>query len=162
MKYKTKIIILLVIIGLIAGMKILLHDPSWRYHALTSACWNGNANKVRDLLENGADPNGLNDYNLNPTMEFCYPIDNAAWNNHSEIINLLVKAGAEVNVTDSECGSPLMTAAQVGALDATRVLLLHGANTHTKAGDPISEIARRFGHNEIADLIDAKQTRKEE
>ena len=155
------LIFIIVIISLIAGIKSLLHDPSWRYHALAHACWVGDANKVRELLMDGADPNGLNDYNLNPTQEFSYPIDNAAWNNHDEIITMLVESGAKINVTDSHSGSPLLTAAREGAIDAVRVLLLHGAFTQTESGDSISEVARRFGHIEIADMIDARETSKD-
>ncbi len=146
---------LITLFGVIAGIGLILHDPAWRYHALVDACWAGNRDKVDDLLEGGADPNGLKDSNLNPTREFTYPIDGAAWNNHPEIINLLVRAGADVNVSDSEGGSPLCTAARAGSLEAVKVLLSHGAHVRTESGSSAAEVAMRFGHDDIAGLIEA-------
>lgn len=158
MKIKYRVIGLITLFGLIVGMGLFLYDPAWRYHALVHACWTGNRDEVEDLLESGADPNGLKDFNLNVTMEFTYPIDGAAWNNHPDIINLLVQAGGDVNVSDSEGGSPLCTAARQGSLEAVQVLLSHGASPTIKSGISTADVARRFGHNEIADMIEATET----
>jgi uncharacterized protein len=155
MKTNYWVLGLIALFGLIAGIGLFFHDPAWRYHALVNACWTGNRDKVGDLLKGGADPNGLKDFNLNPTREFTYPIYGAAWNNHPKIIDLLVQAGAEVNVSDSEGGSPLCTAAREGSLEAVKVLLFHGAHARTESGSSTAAVARRFGHDDIADLIEA-------
>jgi len=155
MKSKYWVMGLVSLVGIIAVSGVILHDPGWRYHALVDACWTGNRDKVEDLLKSGADPNGLKDSNLNPTREFTYPIYGAAWNNHPDIINLLVRAGADVNVSDSEGGSPLCTAAREGSLEAVKVLLSYGAHLTTESGSSTVDVARKFGHNDIADMIEA-------
>ena len=128
---------------------------AWRYEALHAACWRGDVGRVRLLLALGADPNGLSDYNSNPTFEFSYPMEGAAWNNHSEIIHLLVKAGAKVNVSDSEGSSPLCYAAREGATDAAKALLAYGASTTNDNGTSVLTVSRRFGHDDIARLIES-------
>jgi ankyrin repeat protein len=125
-----------------------------RYKALHRACWDGDIEKVHLLLALGADPNGVSDYRCHPMFEFSYPIDGAAWNNHAGIIKLLIDAGASVNVVDREQGSPLCTAAREGSLDAARLLLSAGAKTVTQDGTPIQTVARNFGHEDIAILVE--------
>ena len=141
------------------GLLLVLFTPFFtrggRYEALNAACWRGDVGRVRLLLALGADPNGESDYNCNPCLEFSYPIDGAAWNNHAEIIHLLVKAGASVNVPDSEGGSPLCTAAREGSTDAAKTLLNYGARITTDDGTSVLTVARRFGHEDIARLIEA-------
>ncbi len=126
-----------------------------RYEALHAACWRGDVGRVRLLLALGADPNGLSDYNCNPTFEFSYPIEGASLKNHPDIIHLLVKAGARVNVSDSEGSSPLCYAAREGATDAAKALLAYGASTTRDDGTSVLTISRRFGHDEIARLIES-------
>lgn len=142
-------------LGLLLAWLLAPIAPAWRYEALHAACWRGDVGRVRLLLALGADPNGLSDYNCNPTFEFSYPIAGAAWNNHPEIIHLLVKAGAKVNVSDAEGGTPLCTAAREGATESAKVLLAYGARTTTDSGISILTVSRRFGHDEIARLIEA-------
>jgi len=117
-------------------------------------CWRGDFWQVRLLLAIGADPNGLSD-NCIQSFEFSYPIQGAAWNNHPEIIRLLVKAGASVNVFDSEGGSPLCDAVREGATEAAEVLLSYGARTTTENGTSVLSVARRFGHEDIARLVES-------
>jgi len=122
-----------------------------RIEALSTACWRGDVGRVRLLLALGADPN----QNCSSAFEFTYPIESAAWNNYPEVIHLLVKAGASVNVSNSEGGSPLCTAAREGATEAAKALLSYGARTTTENGTSVLTVARRFGHKEIARLIEA-------
>ena len=154
MKQKYWIVTIIAAVGFLAVGGLALHDPSWRYHELVDASWKGDSSRVSELLEGGADPNGLKDSNLNPTREFVYPINGAAWNNHPEVIDLLVRSGADVNVTDSHGGSPLGTAARQGSIEAAKALLSHGAQPQIEPGRSTAEIARRFGHNEIAIMVE--------
>jgi hypothetical protein len=123
-----------------------------RYELLLQACGSGDTKRVRLLLALGADPNGLSDHYAH---EFTYPIDVAANDNHPEIIRLLVGSGAQVNVADSEGGSPLRSAAISGATEAAKVLLDCGAETTTENGSSVLTVAKRFGHVEIARMIEA-------
>jgi len=143
-------------LGLLLALLSTPGAPAWRYEALHAACWRGDVVRVRLLLALGADPNGLSDYNCAPALEFSYPIEGAAGYNHPEIIHLLVKAGANVNVSsDSEGGTPLSSAAIHGATDAAKALLAYGARTTTESGHSILTVARRFGHDEIARMIES-------
>ena len=138
-------------IGLLSALLLMPLARDVRIEALNAACWRGDVGRVRLLLALGADPNE----NCSSAFQFSYPIENAAWNNHPEIIHLLVKAGASVNVSNSEGGSPLCTAAREGATEAAKALLSYGARITTENGTSVLTVARRFGHEEIARLIEA-------
>ncbi|MCX6868129.1 MAG: ankyrin repeat domain-containing protein [Verrucomicrobia bacterium] len=131
---------------------------NFRYEELRAACRTGHVGTVRLLLILGADPNGKKDYKPSWTAEFSYPIEGAAQNNYPEIIHLLVKAGANVNVDVPGEGyeeSPLCITAREGATEAAQALLTHGAWTTTRYGTSALAVARRRGHEEIARLIEA-------
>ena len=130
---------------------------NFRYEELRAACRTGQVETARLLLILGADPNGKKDYKPNWTVEFSYPIEGAAQNNYPEIIHLLVKAGANVNVPGESCEeSPLCIAARDGATEAAQALLTHGAWTTTRYGTSALAVARRCGHEEIARLIETR------
>jgi ankyrin repeat protein len=74
-----------------------------------------------------------------------------------DLMQLLIEKGAEVNVRDAEGDSPLDEAVWVGGLDATAVLLAHGARldeAQTKSGaTPINEAAYRGHANVVRYLL---------
>jgi 2-iminobutanoate/2-iminopropanoate deaminase len=57
--------------------------------ALLKAAEEGNAGKVNELLEKGADVNSMDEYNRSPLML-------AAYNGHSKVVDSLIKAGADI------------------------------------------------------------------
>ena len=111
-----------------AGHTSTLITPN--YELLVKAN-NGDVAGVRDLLNNGADPNtapGPNDKGMTALMF-------AAWKGHSEIVRLLARAGANVNAVSQTGATPLIYAANAGSQESVRILLNHGARTNTRMRD---------------------------
>ncbi|MCW3099798.1 MAG: hypothetical protein JWL77_5416 [Chthonomonadaceae bacterium] len=84
----------------------------------------GNVKVVNLLLQNGADPNG-------PTTARGQPLFHALGLRDREIVQTLVKHGADVNVRDEAGDTPLMSATFDPAI--VRLLLRHGANPNAKS-----------------------------
>ncbi len=62
------------------------------------------------------------------------PLFLAAKNGNAAMIELLIKAGADVNYADSKGTTPLMVAAASGSEAAVRSLIAHGADVNAKDG----------------------------
>ena len=86
---------------------------------------------VQWLIDNGADPfltgghdnSNAIDRALSIWPEYA-PVDRA------DTIKVLLNAGLDIDIKNPEGQTPLMTAADVGALDAVKLLLDNGANAH--------------------------------
>jgi ankyrin repeat protein len=69
-----------------------------------------------------------------------------------DLMQMLIEKGADVNARDTEGDSPLDEAVWIGALDATAILLAHGARLDqvqsTSGATPINEAAYR-GHANV-------------
>jgi ankyrin repeat protein len=76
------------------------------------------------LIEAGAEVDARTNYDR-------LPLSMAAW--HSEILRLLLDAGAEVNAVD-RLGGPLIAASGVGNAAAVQLLLDKGADANTRGG----------------------------
>jgi ankyrin repeat protein len=74
-----------------------------------------------------------------------------------DLMQLLIEKGADVNVRDAEGDSPLDEAVWIGSLDATAVLLAHGAHMNeaqtTSGATPINEAAYRGHANVVRYLL---------
>jgi ankyrin repeat protein len=74
-----------------------------------------------------------------------------------DLLQLLIEKGADVNVRDAEGDSPLDEAVWIGSLDATAVLLAHGAHLNepqtTSGATPINEAAYRGHANVVRYLL---------
>lgn len=82
------------------------------------------------------------------------PLHNACSYGHYEVTELLVRAGASVNVSDLWKFTPLHEAAAKGKYDIVKLLLKHGADTSKKNRDghtPLDLV--RDGDQDIADLL---------
>jgi ankyrin repeat protein len=146
------------------------------------AALNGELQKVKELMGQGADPNGVDQEGRTALMF-------AAFNGHTEIARLLLDAGSEVGIRDAmgrtallfastgpfeetvkllldhhadpnivdndEHFSPLMHAAAEGQLEVVKILLARGADPELKDidGETAALFARNNGHTEVAGLI---------
>ena len=92
--------------------------PRTKTKDLAQAATVGNVNDVRIFLQR--DPQAIHRTGANNML----PIQLAADNGHSEVIKLLLQAGADVNAPHEKVqATPLQYAAAAGRLDAVRVLL---------------------------------------
>jgi ankyrin repeat protein len=107
------------------------------------------------LLKFGANPNI-------PDKNGEFPIDHFATRGSGEIIETLVHAGNPVDLscTDIEY-TPLHFAAKFGNADAVQQLLSLGAdpNIKTQHGNTPGDLARKYGHEQLADFLKSKERR---
>lgn len=89
---------------------------------LVAAARLGDLGRVRTLLSNGDDPNGVNE-------DLNWPLQVAAEEGHVDIIRILLEWGADPDKTISlHGGSALLSAAEEGRTEAVQALLTGGAN----------------------------------
>ena len=89
---------------------------------LCEAARNGDARQVGALLDEGADPE-LPGFGGNTALMV------AAWNDRADCVALLLERGARVDHSDPDYGyTPLLLAAQYGALEATKCLVAAGGD----------------------------------
>ena len=96
----------------------------------------------------GADDQGFNtSTSLMLEVLHCRPV----------VIEMLISAGADVNVQPGAGNSLLMVASGTGCTDAVRVLLGAGAdvNARNDSGDTALVMAKLKGHEEIVELLKA-------
>ncbi|KAF2346625.1 Ankyrin repeat-containing domain [Trinorchestia longiramus] len=96
--------------------------------ALMDAAAKGAVEDMKQLLENGLDPNAKNQEGLTALHNSC--IDG-----NPEMVKLLLEHGASVNVSDKDGWTPLHAAATCGYPDVVKSLLAAGADLLTLNGD---------------------------
>jgi uncharacterized protein len=85
---------------------------------LKRACFAGNLDEVRRLLDSGADPNSIDEYDSGTLLTF-----------HPEVIEYLLARGADPNLQTNENGASVLAGlAYVNQIECVRTLLQHGAN----------------------------------
>src|SRR5690606_38953509 len=149
---------------------------------LADAAMNRDMITVRALLEQGADPSALGQYDTaalhwvvrvddidtaralleagaDPNLHSRYgvtPLEVAVENGNAAMVKLLLEAGADANATLASGESLLMVASAVGVRDSVELLLAHGAEADAR--DPYFDqtplmFAAREGHADIAALL---------
>jgi len=93
--------------------------------ALHWAVYHADVELVERLLDAGADPNAVNDYDSTPLAE-------AAVAASAEIIERLLDAGADATLATKDGETPLMVVARSDNVAAARLLLEHGADVNAK------------------------------
>jgi len=115
---------------------------------LTLACYVGNLEITKLLLEHGAKPNVPNANGYTPLTLACRFGD-------LETAKLLLLSGAKPNVPDVNGETPLMPTCYDGNLKLAKLLLSSGAdpNVRNKCGKTPLWFACRYGYLEIAKLL---------
>lgn len=90
---------------------------------LCRACVDGDSYRVKTLIDNGADVNGIDIIYRSPP-----PLITAVLYKHLDIVQLLLQHNADPNLNDRHGESPLYKAILMGESDIARVLLIYGAN----------------------------------
>jgi len=108
----------------------------------------GDIDRVRRLLHEGADPNELN-------MHGWTALAIATANKHHEVANVLLACGANPNIPNLLGRTALMFAARYGDVDLIRELLGHGADANLNESEDYSALsaAAAGGHLEVVRLL---------
>lgn len=130
-----------------------------RNHDLSITAGIGNLEKVKALLAAGADPNAADEKGVTPLME------TAGWTTydvfevgkeerHAEIVNLLVKKGADVNLV-RDGRTVLMAAAHESTVATVTMLLAKGAkvNATDNEGDAALMFAAGWNTTEVVKVL---------
>lgn len=80
---------------------------------------------------------------------------NAVLKNRTHMISVLIRAGVDPDVRNIEGMTPLMAAAESGAMEIARLLVENGADPTLvdEAGETALDIAIRRGHREMAEIL---------
>lgn len=111
----------------------------------------GNPNDVRILLDKGADPNGVNDLGWPLVSVAARRTDGKA----VDIVDMLVRAGAELNQGGPSRQYPIIIAARNGDVALAHYLLQKGVDTAVRDRNGVEpvEIAKYYGHEEVFEIL---------
>lgn len=120
---------------------------------LWDAATSGDLTAAQTALSAGADAKALD---TRSSRNGRYALNWAAIDNHPDMIRLLLAHGAAIDAQNSTGFTALHHAAESGAAAAAQALLAAGANPAIRNanGETASDVARRKGHMDIANLID--------
>ena len=96
--------------------------------------------------------------NVNAKMWRRTPLHSATAGGHTEIAELLIDNGADVNANEDYGWTPLHLAAKYGHREVAELLIAKGADVNAKKKDgwtPL-HLAALYGHTEIVELLIAK------
>lgn len=130
------------------GASINTHSHEFKESALTLACYKGQLEMVKFLLEAGADQE-------HKTEEMHTALMEASMDGHVEVARLLLDSGAQVTMPADSFESPLTLAACGGHVELAMLLLERGANieeVNDEGYTPLMEAARE-GHEEMVALL---------
>jgi ankyrin repeat protein len=125
---------------------------------LPIALWLGDVQRVKKLLDKGANIEEKGSFGRTPLMRASYnghtqvaklliqsgacfdagdsggytPLMLASSNGHTKIAELLIQSGADVNARDNKGETPLFSAAMKGHTQTTEFLIQKGANLHAR------------------------------
>lgn len=122
-----------------AGRIVVLVNTQYPLHL---ACKSGDYERAKQMLEEGSDPNKIDESSAVP-LHYC---------NTAPMAQLLLDAGASVEVANDWVFSPLHTAIQQNAMDVVRLLVEAGADIERKGSgiaDSPLECSRGGGRSEI-------------
>ncbi len=116
---------------------------------LYAASETGDVNTVKQLLDNGGNPNEVNAHGWSPFLI-------SAAQGHENIIDLFLEYGANVNQSNTLGKTALMFASKYGAISMMKKLINHGANINmndsASSGTPLM-VASANGDKEAVELL---------
>ncbi|XP_005294794.2 cyclin-dependent kinase 4 inhibitor B-like [Chrysemys picta bellii] len=121
---------------------------------MASAAALGNLEKVRELLDQRADPNAVNSYDRTPIQVMMM--------GNTQVAELLLQRGADPNRPDPRTGSlPVHDAARAGFLDTLVALHRGGArlDLRDKSGRLPIDLAVESGHQQVVSYLRAQPAR---
>ena len=119
--------------------------------AIMKACRNCNAaDVVSFLLENGAN---INDKKYRDLIDQT-PIIIAAFNGCTDIVRMLIDAGADIHHRNDQGENALISAAQEGNIDVVKVLLDAGADVNQPNADGETALSLAITLKQKKELID--------
>lgn len=125
-------------------------------NALVYASTYNNEEMVKFLLEKGADANTVckieNEHiDISPT-----PLMNAAYRGNTNIINMLLENGADINYTTDYGMTALMMASSFNQFEAAKVLLENNADTSVtdEYGRTALDLAKSEDYKDIVELLE--------
>jgi uncharacterized protein len=127
----------------------------WLLNRMSSS---GDVLGVKMLLSAGADPNGVKDYKgfieQYPPVEPSWPINQAAWEGHKEVIAALLKAGAKVDNPEGEGLTALLIATMNNHPATVKMLLDAGAKRDYKGPSGTAlQIAKEKNFHDVVTLL---------
>jgi ankyrin repeat protein len=137
-----------------ADLKARLHETD--QDILNAAAGRGVADMVRMVLEK--DPSGID----NQDKWGLAPLHYACRNGHLDVVEELLKAGANVNAVENYGFTPLHEAAENGRLAVAQTLIEGGADpgmalnrsfSPYRAGDTPLDVARKAGQAELVEYL---------
>lgn len=117
---------------------------------LMEATLNGDIDRVEELLEEGAEPNELNEFGESALLV-------GVVNEQTDIIPILLEYGADPNLQDDYGWTPLMSAVFTEDTEIGKMLLESGADPMLVDEDDMSAIdyAEEIGNKEYVELLHA-------
>ncbi|KAJ3764906.1 hypothetical protein FB446DRAFT_656007, partial [Lentinula raphanica] len=89
------------------------------------------------------------------SMTLGSPVQAASWGGDYDIVELLLKCGADVNIQGGYWGGAIQVASAVGSRAIVELLLKNNADVNAQEGElgTAIEQASFFGHNEVIELL---------
>ncbi|MBW5390752.1 ankyrin repeat domain-containing protein [Brachyspira hampsonii] len=125
-------------------------------NALVYASTYNNEEMVKFLLEKGADANTVCEIENEHTDISSTPLMNAAYRGNTNIINMLLENGADINYTTDFGMTALMMAASFNQFEAAKVLLENNADTSVtdEYGRTALDLAKLEDYKDIVQLLE--------
>ena len=125
-------------------------------NALVYASTYNNEEMVKFLLEKGADANTVCEIENEHTDIASTPLMNAAYRGNTNIINMLLENGADINYTTDFGMTALMMAASFNQFGAAKVLLENNADTSItdEYGRTALDLAKLEDYKDIVELLE--------
>ena len=127
-----------------------MKEPS-AYLQCLQACKEGSLDRVKDVVEEEVDVDGL----LNPTHGGYTPLYYATFFNRPEVVEYLLSKGSKLDTPDKNGSTPLMAAAQQGHEQIVRILISAGADPllRTHLGETARDMIRRNSYSTTIEYL---------